>query len=167
MYSPYVFFGKGCPTVGRIRGVMNMPDRVIWEWLDDAGGFLRASNWINSSANLASVFTPLQQESNAQILYATSAPPVVSSSTPVSSQYHLVVDVAILTFATVPGVTFTVVIPGPLASTYGPSSNVVNPTDPFVAALIAAVLGTLTDVNGNVAVAYVSGIKSSRRTEQV
>lgn len=152
---------------GRIAGGgLAVVDRVIWEWVDDAGGFLRSSNWINAAANLAVVDAPLQLASNAQLAFATAATPAISPFAPTAAQYHLVTDLAVLVFATVPGTTIQVVVPGPLATTFGPSSNVVNPLDPTTAALIAAVIGTLADNLGNVATAYVSGIKSSRRTEQ-
>lgn len=143
-----------------------MADRVFWEWVDDAGGFLRASNWINAAANMPTVDAPLQLNSNAQLAFATAGTPAVSPFAPTAAQYHLVTDVAVLVFATIPGTTIQVVIPGPLATTYGPSSNVVDPTNVNVASLIAAVIGTLTDPAGNAATAYVSGVKSSRRTEQ-
>lgn len=143
-----------------------MPDRVIWEWTDAAGGFVRASNFINSAANLATVDVPLQAASNAQLSFATAATPAISPFAPTVAQYHLVTDIANLVFQTVAGVSIQVVVPGPLAATFGPSSNVVDPTNPTVAALIAAVIGTLSDTAGNVATAYLTGVKSSRRTEQ-
>lgn len=145
---------------------MPAPDRVIWEWIDDAGGFLRASNWCVRPAAVNGVFTELQLNSNAATEFATAATPLVGTFTPTGAQYHLVTDLALLLFQTVPGTTLRVVVPGPLATTFGPDSNVVNPLDPNVAALIAAVIGVLTDAGGNPATAYISGIKASRRTEQ-
>jgi len=144
-----------------------MPDRVIWEWTDDAGGFLRASNWIDAAAHLGFVDVPLQGASNAQLTYSTAATPAVSPFAPVAAQYHLVTDLAVLVFATGTGSTFQVVVPGPMVAVFGPTSNVVDPLAPLTAALIAGVIGVLTDVLGNVATAYVSGVKSSRRVEQV
>jgi hypothetical protein len=143
-----------------------VPDRVIWEWTDDAGGFLRASSWITAAANLGTVDVPLQAASNAQLTFATAATPATSPFAPTAAQYHLVTDIAVLIFATAAGTTFQLVIPGPMVAVFGPTSNVVDPTAPLTAALIAAVIGTLTDIVGNVATAYVSGVKSSRRTEQ-
>ncbi len=145
---------------------MPAPDRVIWEWIDDAGGFLRASNWCVRPAAIAGVDGQLQLNSNAALQMATAGTPLISSFTPIGVQYHLVTDLAQLLFATVPGTTIQVVVPGPLVTTFGPSSNVVNPLDPNVAALIASVVGVLTDNIGNPVTAYVSGVKSSRRTEQ-
>lgn len=144
---------------------MPAPNRAFWEWQDVAGGYLRASNWI-AAGSLPTIDAPLQLNSNAQLLYATEGVANVSPFAPTSAQYHLVTDIAVLVFATIPGTTVTLVIPGPLATTFGPSSNVVNPLDPNVAAMIAACIGNLSDLGGNVATAYVSGVKSSRRTEQ-
>jgi hypothetical protein len=101
------------------------------------------------------------------LTWATEGFANLSPFAPTAAQYHLVTDIAVLIFATsVPSSTINLVIPGPLATTFGPSSNVVNPLDPTVAALIAACIGNLSDLSGNVAIAYVSGVKSSRRTEQ-
>jgi hypothetical protein len=153
-------------TVGTLKGGCATPDRVIWEWTDDAGGFIRASNWINAAANLGTVDVPLQAASNAQLTFSTAATPAVSPFAPVAAQYHLVTDIAVLIFATAAATTFQVVVPGPMVAVFGPTSNVVDPLAPLTAALIAGVIGTLTDAVGNVATAFVSGVKSSRRTEQ-
>ena len=142
------------------------PDRAIWEWIDVAGGFLRSSNWVVPTASTGLLEVALQDASNANLEYTTIAAPTVSATTPVGGQYSLVYDIALLLFATVPGTTIAVVVPGPLATTFGPSSNVVNPLDPNVAAIISSAIGVLADPAGNPVTAYVSGIKSSRRTEQ-
>lgn len=144
---------------------MPAPSRAFWEWVDDAGGFLRASNW-TAAGGVIAVDAQLQACSNAQLQFATEGVPNISPFAPGSTQYHLVTDLAVLIFATAGSATISLVIPGPLATTFGPSSNVVNPLDPNVAALIAAVIGNLSDQGGNVVTAYVSGVKSSRRTEQ-
>jgi hypothetical protein len=140
--------------------------RAIWEWVDNAGGFLRASSWVFSTVGLFALETALQADSNAVLQFTTAAIPDVSSSTPGTGQYNLVTDLALLIFQTGAGTTVRVVIPGPLVTTFGPTSNVVNPLDPATASVIAAVIGTLGDASGNVVTAYVSGIKASRRTEQ-
>jgi hypothetical protein len=145
---------------------MATPDRVIWEWQDVAGGFLRGSNFLTSAAVLGTIDVPLQAASNAQIIFATAATPAVSPFSPSGGQYNLVTDIAVLVFATAAPSTIQVIIPAPLNTTFGPSSNVVDPTDPNVAALIAAVIGNVTDAGGFPVTAYVSGVKSSRRTEQ-
>jgi|SRR5215472_5775692 len=140
--------------------------RLIDEWLDQSGGFIRAASWVFAPAGLAAYEAAIQACSNAVLQFSTNGIPTISGATPATGQYDLVQDLAVLIFATVPGATVRVTIPAPLATNFGPSSNVVDPTDPNVAALIAAVIGTLGDVNGNVVTAYVSGIKVSRRAEQ-
>jgi hypothetical protein len=150
--------------VGR-RLTTPAPNRAFWEWTDDAGGFLRASNW-TAPGGVVAIDAQLQACSNAQLTYATEGTANMSPFSPTAAQYHLVTDLAVLVFATAAGNNVQVVVPGPLATTFGATSNIVNPLDPTTAALIAAVIGTLSDVNGNLVTAYVSGVKSSRRTEQ-
>ena len=140
--------------------------RLISEWTDQAGGFIRSANWVFAPVGLATYEAAVQATANAVLQYATNGIPSVSTATPGTGQYDLVSDTAVLVFATVPGSSLQVVIPAPLNSIFGPSSNVVDPTNPLVAALIAAVVGTLGDAAGNAATAFVSGVKSSRRTEQ-
>lgn len=140
--------------------------RAIWEWEDNAGGFLRASNWVFATPGLATLEAAIQACSNADLLYATNGIPTVSSGAPGPGTYNLTTDVAVLIFATAAGSNVRVVIPGPDISVFGPDTNVVDPTATTVAALIAAVTGTLGDSAGNVVTGYVSGVKSSRRVEQ-
>lgn len=142
------------------------PDRAIWEWVDANGGFLRASDWVLPSASTGALEVAMQDASNAELLYATIAAPTVGATTPNTNQYWLVTDIAILNFATAPGLGFQLVIPGPNSAMFGPTSTVVDPTAPLTAAIISATLGVLTDQYGNVATAYISGSKASRRVEQ-
>lgn len=145
---------------------MAAPQRTIWEWQDVAGGFLRASNWVGTLAGMPTLEAALQSDSNALLQFVTTGPPVVSGGSPTTGLYQLTSDLAVLIFSTAVGGTIRVVVPAPLVTTFGPSSNVVNPLDPATAAIIAAVIGTLSDVTGNLVTGYVSGIKSSRRVEQ-
>jgi hypothetical protein len=140
--------------------------RLISEWIDNAGGFLRASSWVFATPGLATYEAAVQACSNAVLQFATNGIPSVSTATPGSGQYNLTTDTAVLIFQTGAGTGVRVVIPGPMNSIFGANSSVVDPTNASVAALIAAVIGTLGDAGGNVVTAYVSGIKSSRRSEQ-
>lgn len=143
------------------------PDRAIWEWTDVAAGFLRASNWFLPAGSSGALEVALQNASNAELLYATIAAPTVGAFTPVGGQYSLCQDVALFNFATVPGVSIQLVVPGPRNSLFGANSTVVDSTNALAAAIIAAAIGNLTDPAGNVATAFISGSKSSRRTEQI
>ena len=142
------------------------PDRAIWEWVDANGGFLRASDWVAPTASTGALEVAMQNASNAELLYATIAAPTVGAAAPGTNQYWLVTDIAVLNFATLPGLGFQLVIPGPNNSMFGPTSTVIDPTAPLTAALISAVIGVLADQYGNVATAYISGSKASRRVEQ-
>lgn len=139
--------------------------RYIAEWIDNAGGFIRQGGWVFAPAGLVVYEAAVQACSNAVLQYFTNGIPSISGASPGTGQYNLVNDLAVLTFATVPGSTIQVSIPAPFNTIFGPSSNVVDPTNPLIVALIAAVIGTLGDVNGHAATAYVSGIKVSRRVE--
>lgn len=140
--------------------------RVIWEWVDNAGGFLRASNWVFATPGLAALEAAIQACANPNLEYVTNGIPTVSTATPGTAQYNLVNDTAVLIYATSVGNNVRIVIPGPLNTIFGAFSNVVDPTNPLVVALNTAVIGTLGDASGNVVTAYVQGIKASRRTEQ-
>lgn len=143
------------------------PDRAIWEWIDQAQGFLRASNWVAVGASTGALEVAMQNASNAELLYVTIAAPTIGATTPGTAQYHLVTDLAIFNFATALPSTFSLVIAGPAAALFGANSTIVDPLAPLSAAIIAAAIGVLTDAGGNVATAFVSGSKASRRTEQV
>lgn len=140
--------------------------RVILEWLDAAGGFLRSANWYDDGVGVAAFEAAMQDASNCNLQYATGAVPEIGVTTPGTTTYFLTTDVAVLVFATVPGGTVRVVVPGPLESMFGADGNTVDPTSTPAADIIAAVIGSLADSGGNVVTAYVSGVKSSRRTEQ-
>jgi len=140
--------------------------RYIAEWVDNAGGFIRQGGWVFAPAGLGVYEAALQACANPDLQYFTNGIPTISVAAPGTGAYDLVNDTAVLVFATIPGVTIRVIVPGPISTIFGPSSNVVDPTNPLVAALIAATIGTLADSGGNVVTAYVSGVKGSRRTEQ-
>jgi len=142
------------------------PDRLILEWLDNSQGFLRSSNWIVAGGASGPLNASLQAAANPILTYATQALPAIGAGTPGTTQYHLCQDVALLNFATIPGTSVQLVLPGPLAAVFGANSTVVDPTNALVAAIITQAIGTLADIAGNAVTAYISGSKSSRRTEQ-
>lgn len=137
------------------------------EYADVASGYLRTSNWLFNGLSPAPLLPLIAALQNAAMLFSTSALPVIGTATPVGGQYHLCQDVALLNFATVPGTSIQLAIPGPVNSVFGANSTVVDSTNPAVAALIAAVIGLVADPAGNAVTAYISGSKGSRRTEQL
>jgi hypothetical protein len=145
----------------------SLPDRAFHEWSDIGANFLRASNWIAAGGSLVSLYAALQNASNANLLYETAGTPIVGTVSPSPNTYPLVTDLALFNFQTVPGGRCQLIVPSPLAALFGPSGDVVDPSATESAAIIAAAVGLLTDVVGNPAVAFISGSKASRRTEQV
>jgi hypothetical protein len=143
------------------------PDRAFHEWSDIAANFLRASNWIVPGGSLVALYAALQNASNANLLYETSGAPIVGTVSPTDAAYPLVQDLAIFNFQTVPGSRCQLVVPSPVAAMFAPTGDVVDPVQAQAAAVIAAAVGLLSDVVGNPAVAFISGSKGSRRTEQV
>lgn len=139
--------------------------RLILEYQDAAGGFLRSANWYDDASSPAGFEAEVQNVSNTNLLYATGAPPQVGAATPATDQYFLTTDVAVLNFQTSAGGRVQVVIPGPKASIFDAGGNTVDPANPDIVTLIASVVGVLTDSGGNVVTAYSTGVRSSRRTE--
>lgn len=145
---------------------MPAPDRTFWEYTDVAGGFLRATNWITHGTAPTTVAVALTAAINGNLLYATSGVPSVGVVTPGGSLYPFVTDLALFNFATIPGSGFQVVVPSPKAALFASDGVTVDPTATLSAAIITAVIGTLTDAAGNLATAFTGGVKASRRTEQ-
>lgn len=162
-WSPWAIRAKGA---GGVR-MPPAPDRLINEYTDNSGGYLRTSNWIAAGMASGPLNASIQAAINAAFLYSTQGLPFIGTSTPGITQYHLCQDVALLNFATIPGTSLQLALPGPLVALFGPNSTVVDPTNPLVAAIIAQAIGVLADPAGNPVTAYISGSKASRRTEQL
>ena len=138
----------------------------VAEWVDALTGYLRLASWVDSGGNPAALQAALQSCSNAELQYATTAVPFIGGLAPVDASYPSVFDVAVLNFQTVPGGALQVVVPAPLRSMFMADGLTVDPTAAVTAALITAVIGTASDAAGNLATAYISGVKSSRRKDQ-
>ena len=82
---------------------------------------------------------------------------------PGSSPYANVADSAVLTFATALGNTVGLVIPGFTEALYLADNQTVDPAQPLVIALVAAVLALpLVDSAANPVIAYVGGLRQKR-----
>lgn len=143
-----------------------MGSRIYAEWHDAANGFLRSGNWADTGASDTAFETALINISNAQLTVLTFGLAAVSTTTPSTSSYPLVNTTAVLNFVTGIGSGIQLTVPAPIASIFGPDNITVDPSNTLVAALITSVLGFLTDAAGNVATAYTTGIRSSRKVEQ-
>src|SRR5207237_1255233 len=123
--------------------------------------------WIQAGSASGPVAADLQAMSNAELRFVTQALPAIGAVTPSGGTYSLAQDVALFNFATVPGQSLQLIVPAPLQAIFGANSTIVDPTNALVLALIADVVGTMTDEAGNLVTAYKSGSKGSRRTEQL
>jgi hypothetical protein len=88
---------------------------------------------------------------------------IVGSAPPTNAEYSSVTDGARLNFANGTGARMSLTVPAPLESDFGPSSNVVNPLDTNVAALIGEIASTATDRGGTLFNLYKGGIKVGKR----
>lgn len=142
-------------------------NRLINEWNDAAGGFLRSANWVDPLGGLASLQAAWEATSNDALTYSTAGAPRAASNVATSALYYLTTDTAVLTFATaVAGTTISLIIPGPKSALFKADGVTIDPAAPLVAALITAAIGTLSTVAGSNAVSFIQGVRSSRRTEQ-
>lgn len=146
---------------------MANPERLINEYTDVQAAYLRTSNWLVAGSASGPLNGTIQAAMNAAFLFSTQGLPFIGTTTPVAGQYQSVQDVALLNFQTVPGTSVQLAIPAPQNAIFGANSTVVDPTNALVLAIIAQALGVLADVAGNPATAFISGSKSSRRTEQL
>jgi hypothetical protein len=143
-----------------------MDNQVVVGFVDEAAGFLRSSNR-STGVGAAGYFLALEAASNANVASLVDALPSISATAASSSQYSLVSTTAVFNFITSTGSGIQVTVPAPAASMFGADGVTINAADPAAAGVIAAVIGYLTDGNGNTATAFTSGVKSSRRVEQV
>lgn len=141
-------------------------DRLINEYLDFASKYLRTGNWLNPASSAAALSAAIQAATNANLYLATRGRPVVGTTTPSDALYGPVQDMMNMVFVTAIPTQVQLSIPAPVAAVFGAGGQTVDPTNALVAAIISAAVGTLTDINGNPVTAFVSGVKSSRRTEQ-
>lgn len=142
-------------------------ERLILEWTDAAGGFLRSGGWIDSGASLPTLGSAIALGSNTFLQAATAAVPYVSSTTAVGDvTWYLATDVAQYLFVTGTGTYVNLYIPGPKLAQFKTGGTIIDPTSGIAAAIISAAIGSLTDSAGNLVTAYVQGSKASRRTEQ-
>lgn len=146
-------------TVG--RGGVNMASRLYAIWLDFNG--VTRQTVLNSTASAAAVLTALQAKSEAEVLnYVESA-----LSTPIgvaaAAQYQSVKSAATLLFQTGAGTIVRVTIPAPAVGIFLADQQTVDPAQ--VAAIIAAAVGTLTDISGNVVTSYLGGTLEPARND--
>ena len=88
---------------------------------------------------------------------------IVGTTPPTNAEYSSVTDGARLQFANNIGERYAMTVPAPLESDFGAASNVVNPTDANVAALITTITADATGKSGTTLNLYKGGIKVGKR----
>lgn len=145
---------------------MTAADRSIAEYNDVASDFLRSNNWLLIGRTPGAWEAAVQAATNANLSFVTTAQPVVGAVTPTAALYQSVQDILLLTYQTVPGVYVQVTIPAPLGTMFLSGGIVPDPANGTFIALQNAISTNVTDVNGNLALTFISAIKSSRRKDQ-
>jgi hypothetical protein len=142
--------------------------RIINEWNDAAGGFLRTAGWVDDTTSVSTFQNALEACSNDALTHSTFAVPRAAAQTATAALYYLTTDAIRLTYLTAtPGLTISLIIPGPQSSVFLPDGVTVDPGSTLIAALTAAATtGSLTASGGQPATLFFSGVKTSRRTEQ-
>jgi hypothetical protein len=146
---------------------MTPADRLITEWIDARGGFIRAGNWAAIGGSPATVFAAMVAASNAVIANQTQGQPFQDLSAPVDALYPTVQDTLQLTCITA-ALTYTqVVIPAPIAALFQTGSVNVDFSSAAFTALQTALVGNITDQAGSPVTAISAAVKSQRRIDYI
>jgi len=136
-------------------------DRRYMVWVD-ANGFTRLT-LVNGTSPLSGVQSALLAQSNADVLNAVEGTLNAFTPAPPGGTYRTVGDAAILTFTDASGSLVDITLPAPLSSIFLADTVTVDST--AIAAIIAAVVGTVTTANGGVTTAFVGGLRTTKRGE--
>jgi len=127
---------------------------IVWV---DANGFTRQTLPVGN-ATLAGLQAALLAKSNADLANEFEGVLTVNTTpAPVAAALQSVLDAAMLTFSTTSSSLVTVTLPAPIASIFFADGETVDPAQ--IAAIIAAVVGTVQTVGGSTATAFVSGTR--------
>lgn len=119
------------------------------------------STQINGSLTLAGVQAALLAVSNADYVREFEGTSVANGSpSPIAAPFETVMDQAFLWFVTAAGTLVQVTVVAPQSSIFMADGMTVDPTS--VAGVVAAVVGTVTDQNGNVTTAFTAGLRQVR-----
>lgn len=142
-----------------------MASRYITEWNDQAGGYLRSGNYAGTGLSPAALNAALQALSNANLSPVTYGIALNPGTGPVNAPYPYVSTTAVLNFMTTALTGVRLTVPAPVYGVFGSDSFTVDPTNPLIAAAIAAATGFLSDANGNLVTTYTTGVRASRQVE--
>jgi hypothetical protein len=138
-------------------------EKLFVEWSDVNANFLRAANYVGTTATLAAYLAALQGASNAGIAQQTHGTPNIVGNAPADAQYPSALDTAVLKFTTASPSTVILTIPAPVAALFLADQETVDPADPT--GVIAAAKACLSDILGSLAATYVSGVRAQRRRD--
>ena len=128
-------------------------------WID-ASGATRLT-FVNLSASGTGVQTQLMGDSNASVLNAVENTLTVYTPLSTAAVYPSVADAAILTFQDAGGNLADITLPAPVSSIFLADQVTVDST--MIAAIIAAVVGTVVTASGGLVTAYVAGTRQRSR----
>lgn len=147
----------------------NYRQTLVVKWTDQNGG--TRTQTISTQDNPAPSFgaagalmTAVQAASDCGLWLAKICPVSVVNEAAADGPYKTVQDVALMIFRTSADTTIRITVPGPKAAMFKADLKTVDPAAALTAAIIAAVLGAVSDANGNPATTYVSG---SRQKQEV
>lgn len=132
---------------------------VVWV---DANGYTRLA-LLNGNAGLGAVQAALAAQSNAAPLNCVESALTVYTPAPPGGVYRTVGDAAILTYQDAGGDLVDITLPAPLASVFLADGQTVDSA--AIAAVSAAVIGTVVTGAGNPVTAYVAGTRRTKKME--
>lgn len=132
---------------------------AIW---DDANGVSRQTV-LNSTAGALAAITAVTAVSNARVLYYVESALSTPIGVAVTNPYQSVKSSATLYFQTGVGTIVRVTVVAPQLSLFLADQQTVDPV--AAAPLIAAVVGSVTDVAGNVVTSYLGGLLDPGRND--
>lgn len=138
-------------------------DRAGVIWLDFNG--VTRQTIIQSLAGAAAIWTAAQACSLAQIQATWESPLGPAVGTQINGNYQSNKMSATLQFQTAAGSIVRLTLPAPNRVVFMPDGTTIDPTNPNIAALIAACIGSLSDGAGNAAVSYLGGTLDPARND--
>lgn len=149
-------------TVGKVKGVF-VVDRAYVQWADSAGNGRLTWYTYSTGGVLLPFSAALQTCVNPAPVSVVAATVQVPGGVPSTNPYLSVNDAAVLQFATSVGSIVGLIAPGFREALYLADNQTVDPAQPDVIALVAAVIALpLVDSAGNPAISFIGGIRQKR-----
>lgn len=145
---------------------------VVLKWIDGTGAtrtqtLTTLDNPAPSFGTVSAYLAAVAAASDAGLMLAKMCPIDVVGGDPESGPYPTVKDVALCIFRTTAGTTIRVTIPGPKEAIFKDDLQTVDPEAPLMVTIIAAVIGAISDANGNTVTTFVSGSRQFQRVPPI